>query len=72
MMTATSRRKAPIRKKRHKAQSAARSIGRVREALERALEEGLLETFPASDPVAAVQPLPLHWHSERKKSEQNH
>ena len=29
-----------------------------RERLERALEEGLRETFPASDPVAVTQPAP--------------
>jgi hypothetical protein len=30
-----------------------------RDRLERALEEGLRETFPASDAVAVVQPAPL-------------
>jgi nicotinate phosphoribosyltransferase len=29
-----------------------------KERLERALEEGLLETFPASDPVAVTEPAP--------------
>jgi hypothetical protein len=67
-MTATSRRKAPIKEKDRKAHSAARSGSRARESLERALEEGLVETFPASDPVAVVQPLPWQW---RKRSEQN-
>jgi hypothetical protein len=70
-MTVTSRRKPPIKEKDRKPRSASRSSSRVRESLERALEEGLLETFPASDPVAAVQPLPWQWRSERKGSEQN-
>jgi hypothetical protein len=70
-MTVTSRRKPPIKQKDRKPHSAARSSARARESLERALEEGLVETFPASDPVAAVQPLPRHWRSERKRSEQN-
>jgi hypothetical protein len=67
----TSRRKGPIKQKQHKPHSAARSSGRMRESLERALEEGLVETFPASDPVAAVQPRPSQWRSERKRSHNN-
>jgi hypothetical protein len=71
-MKAPSRRKrAPIKEKGHRPRSAARSSSRARESLERALEEGLIETFPASDPVAAVQPLPARWHPERKRSERN-
>jgi hypothetical protein len=71
-MTATSRRKGPIKQKDRKPRSAARSSDRIWETLERALEEGLVETFPASDPVAAVQPLPSQWDPDRKRSEQNH
>jgi hypothetical protein len=32
--------------------------GRLREKLDDALERGLEETFPASDPVSVVQPPP--------------
>ena len=35
-----------------------------RERLEKALEEGLRETFPASDAVAVVQPAPLEPHND--------
>jgi len=35
--------------------------------LERALEEGLEETFPASDAVAAVQPAPADPDTRRKR-----
>ncbi len=31
-----------------------------RKVLERELEEGLEETFPASDPVAVTEPAPNH------------
>jgi hypothetical protein len=31
-----------------------------KEQLERELEEGLEETFPASDPVAVTEPAPEH------------
>jgi shikimate kinase len=34
-----------------------------RDRLEKALEEGLLGTFPASDAVAVVQPAPLEPHN---------
>ena len=37
------------------------------DVLERALEEGLEETFPASDPVAAVQPAPADPDTRRKR-----
>lgn len=66
------RRKGPIKRKAHKRRPAALSGDRLRDSLERALEEGLVETFPASDPVAAVQPLPQQWDWERKRSEPNH
>lgn len=35
--------------------------------LERELEEGLEETFPASDPVAVTEPAPDHDKDEKKK-----
>ena len=35
--------------------------------LERELEEGLEETFPASDPVAVTEPAPDHDKRDRKK-----
>ena len=35
-----------------------------RDSLEKALEEGLRETFPASDAVAVVQPAPLEPHND--------
>ena len=38
-----------------------------RDRLEKALEEGLRETFPASDAVAVVQPAPLEPHTSRSK-----
>ena len=40
--------------------------------LERALEAGLEETFPASDAIAAVQPAPLDPDTWRTKSQKNH
>lgn len=33
-----------------------------KERLERELEEGLEDTFPASDPVAVTEPAPDHEH----------
>ena len=42
------------------------SPDRGRERCERALDEGLEETFPASDPVAAVQPKPKEPGTARK------
>ena len=33
--------------------------------LERSLEQGLEDTFPASDPVNVTQPAP--WHREKKR-----
>jgi hypothetical protein len=35
--------------------------------LERELEEGLEETFPASDPVAVTEPAPSHEGGGKKK-----
>jgi hypothetical protein len=35
-----------------------------RDRLERALEEGLRDTFPASDAVSVVQPAPLEPHND--------
>ena len=35
--------------------------------LERELEEGLEETFPASDPVAVTEPAPDHVKNGKKK-----
>jgi hypothetical protein len=35
--------------------------------LERALEEGLQETFPASDPVNVTQPFPSRAHRREKR-----
>jgi hypothetical protein len=35
-------------------------------ALEQALDEGLRETFPGSDPVSAVQPSPSKYDAHRK------
>jgi hypothetical protein len=38
-----------------------------RRELEQALDEGLLETFPASDPVSVVQPAPSKYDAPRKR-----
>jgi hypothetical protein len=38
-----------------------------RRALEEALEQGLLETFPGSDPVSVVQPAPSKYDARRKE-----
>ena len=38
-----------------------------KEQLERELEEGLEETFPASDPVAVTEPAPDHEGDDKKK-----
>jgi hypothetical protein len=35
--------------------------------LERALEEGLEESFPASDPVNVIQPVPSKGHRPEKR-----
>lgn len=38
-----------------------------KQRLERELEEGLEETFPASDPVAVTEPAPEHPEGRKKK-----
>lgn len=38
-----------------------------KKTLERELEEGLEETFPASDPVAVTEPAPDHAVTRKKK-----
>jgi hypothetical protein len=38
-----------------------------KKVLERELEEGLEETFPASDPVAVTEPAPHHDNPAKKK-----
>ncbi len=38
-----------------------------KKVLERELEEGLEETFPASDPVAVTEPAPHHDRDGKKK-----
>jgi len=38
-----------------------------KKALERELEEGLEETFPASDPVAVTEPMADHDKDGKKK-----
>jgi nicotinate phosphoribosyltransferase len=38
-----------------------------KDQLERELEEGLQETFPASDPVAVTEPAPSHEGEGKKK-----
>jgi hypothetical protein len=48
-----------------------KSPGKAQESdkkvLERELEEGLEETFPASDPVAVTEPAPHHDRDGKKK-----
>jgi hypothetical protein len=36
-------------------------------ALEQALDEGLIGTFPGSDPVSVVQPAPTRYDAYRQK-----
>jgi hypothetical protein len=36
-------------------------------ALEQALDEGLMGTFPGSDPVSVVQPAPTKYDAHREK-----
>jgi hypothetical protein len=38
-----------------------------RRELEQALDEGLLQTFPGSDPVSVVQPAPSKYDAPRKR-----
>jgi hypothetical protein len=51
--------------------SKTRSPGKTQESekqmLERELEEGLEETFPASDPVSVTEPAPDHDRGGKKK-----
>lgn len=51
--------------------SKTRSPGKTQDSgkktLERALEEGLEETFPASDPVSVTEPAPDHDKGRKKK-----
>ena len=44
-----------------------RSEADERRELEQALDEGLLETFPGSDPVSIVQPAPSKYDARRKR-----
>ncbi|MGH6727514.1 MAG: hypothetical protein ACREB8_13375 [Pseudolabrys sp.] len=38
-----------------------------KKALERKLEEGLEDTFPASDPIAVTEPAPYHDNNGEKQ-----
>lgn len=49
------------------AKSAGKTPKPDKEQLERELEEGLEDTFPASDPVAVTEPAPEHRGPARKK-----
>jgi hypothetical protein len=44
-----------------------RSQADQRRELEQALDEGLLGTFPGSDPVSIVQPAPSKYDAPRKR-----
>jgi hypothetical protein len=44
-----------------------RSKADERRELERALDEGLRETFPGSDPVSMVQPAPSKYDARLKR-----
>ena len=44
-----------------------RSEADERRDLEQALDEGLLGTFPGSDPVSIVQPSPSKYDARRKR-----
>jgi nicotinate phosphoribosyltransferase len=46
--------------KSEKPKSGGKTLKPEKERLERELEEGLEETFPASDPVAVSEPAPNH------------
>ncbi len=50
-----------------KAKLSGNSDKRDKKTLERELEEGLEETFPASDPVAVTEPAPDRPVERRKK-----
>ena len=51
----------------NKAQSPGKTQDSRKKALERELEEGLEDTFPASDPVSVTEPAPDHDKSRKKK-----
>jgi hypothetical protein len=48
-----------------------REMSDRRRALEEALEQGLLETFPGSDPVSVVQPARSKYDSPQRKDPQD-
>lgn len=47
--------------------SARRDQADRQHALEQALDEGLMGTFPGSDPVSVVQPAPTRYDAHRQK-----
>jgi hypothetical protein len=51
----------------NKAKSPGKGHEPDKKVLERELEEGLEETFPASDPVAVTEPAPDHDKGSKKK-----
>lgn len=52
--------------KSEKPKSGGKALSPEKERLERELEEGLEETFPASDPVAVSEPAPNHAGRNKK------
>ena len=54
--------------KRRRHEQADSSIAEERRSLEQALDEGLRETFPASDPVSVTQPTPSR-HDKKAERE---
>jgi hypothetical protein len=50
-----------------KSKSASEHHESDKQRLERELEEGLEDTFPASDPVAVTEPAPAHDKDHKKK-----
>ncbi|MGH6683798.1 MAG: hypothetical protein ACRECA_07720 [Pseudolabrys sp.] len=50
-----------------KPKSAGKSHQPDKQGLERKLEEGLEDTFPASDPVAVTEPAPDHDKDHKRK-----
>jgi hypothetical protein len=59
----------PDQKPRVPASVPGRPNAQSRDRLERALEEGLEDTFPASDPISVVQPGPPEPHTRPTKNE---
>jgi len=51
----------------NKTKSPGKTQETTKKVLERELEEGLEETFPASDPVAVTEPAPDHDRTGKKK-----